>query len=375
MMSKRRASRKIEHLDAQGAGSAARAEPSLTIPDGMSSESAIGWRAWRVVRTFDGQARLVGPIIAAPWATGGQWTEGLLCVQCSEARNEDCHCGINAFADQELLAASSLGREMVIGEIELSGQVVQYESGWRGQLARPKRLIVRPLHADQAQQAELLAAELSEVYACDVSVAAELGPTAAQVEQHRFLHLLWRMAPAAALLSVVVWCSHAYVRSQALLHEHAATGLAAPMPSVAVLALIFWPVALPVIAAAKRVVLRRRSMLGLGFEAWTAMAVMLLVGVAAAFPVSLVVIGAAGQLRTSTPSYREATKHVAKSGKPLTLHATSRSSIALADAVDVRPDSCKTILIDKPRNKIRAHVRVCRQGRAIRMTRVQPSNK
>lgn len=92
---------------------------------------AVGWRSWRVVN-----GRLASPTYDALWPID-DWLEAVDHHGNKIETPVDHHMGIHAFHDRERVQP-----HMVIGEVELSGWVTQYQYGWRAQRARPKRLFV-----------------------------------------------------------------------------------------------------------------------------------------------------------------------------------------------------------------------------------------
>jgi hypothetical protein len=142
-------------------GAKSAAETVITVPDGLGTEPAVGWRAWKVAATFEGHVRIVSPDLGGAWPGAGAWHEGLLCGDCAVKRNQDCHCGINAFTDQDKLKGTQYAPLPVIGVVELAGEVRQFADGWRGQHARPTEL-----HVFEGE--DELARQLQQSYGCPV---------------------------------------------------------------------------------------------------------------------------------------------------------------------------------------------------------------
>lgn len=114
-------------------------------------EPISGWRAWRVI---DG--KLASPDKRCPWYDGQlMWDMQCHCgyqrrqqaLKTSESRgqavakrqgraDDECLCGINAFAEREQLANSSYVDHDAIGHVHLTGQVRGYAIGWRAERAR-----------------------------------------------------------------------------------------------------------------------------------------------------------------------------------------------------------------------------------------------
>lgn len=135
------------------------------VPD--SIEPIIGWRTWALTRSYGAWA-LSSPDLGQLWPPGGDIYATCKATHETQAQRESCNCGINAFKTPEHLADSKYKRRDVIGEVELWGEVTEYDDGWRGQWARPKRLILQLDFSDEALQ---VAQELSERYGVEVALS------------------------------------------------------------------------------------------------------------------------------------------------------------------------------------------------------------
>jgi hypothetical protein len=120
-----------------------------------SDVTALGWRAWKVSESPDG-LRLGSVIYDGLWLPGEA-------AQAACRREEDpfavpagahdvpgtaCLCGIHAARDPVDAFSYLRGRDeagivgRVLGEVVLSGRVVEAEAGWRASAAYPARLYV-----------------------------------------------------------------------------------------------------------------------------------------------------------------------------------------------------------------------------------------
>jgi hypothetical protein len=120
-----------------------------------SGVTALGWRAWKVSESPDGL--YLGSIIYdGVWLPGKAATA--VCrrqedpfaepVDAHDAPGTKCLCGIHAARDPVDAISYLRGRDepgtvcRVLGEVALSGQVVETEAGWRASVAWPARLYV-----------------------------------------------------------------------------------------------------------------------------------------------------------------------------------------------------------------------------------------
>jgi len=120
----------------------------------------IGWRTWAAVEEGGG-LMLRSRVYPSRWPPGQHLVAAcanrarfgvvgrVLPIEAHEAPGEGCGCGIYAARSPEL-ALRYLGRvglirgdkAALIGQVALWGRVIEYEHGWRGALAYPRRLYV-----------------------------------------------------------------------------------------------------------------------------------------------------------------------------------------------------------------------------------------
>ena len=118
----------------------------------------VGWRAWTVVETED-RVRLASVIYDTVWPAPGPVTAECECGHAHVAPALACTCGFHAARDPVDALTYLRGRDeprtlcRVLGEVLLSGVVVETEGGYRGATARPLRL-----YADDAKVAAALEA-------------------------------------------------------------------------------------------------------------------------------------------------------------------------------------------------------------------------
>jgi hypothetical protein len=120
-----------------------------------SGVTALGWRVWKVSESQDG-LRLGSVIYDGLWLPG---RAAIAACRRQEAPFADpvdphdvpgtvCGCGIHAARDPVDAFSYLRGRDepgtvaRVLGEVVLSGQVVETEAGWRASVAWPARLYV-----------------------------------------------------------------------------------------------------------------------------------------------------------------------------------------------------------------------------------------
>ena len=105
----------------------------------------VGWRVWRVV-LLGGRLRLWSAVYDEEWTAGEPYAAECRKGHAHAAPAADCSCGVYALRDPEGLRRYLVGRDdpwvvgRVIGEVELWGDVVEGELGWRAAFARPVRL-------------------------------------------------------------------------------------------------------------------------------------------------------------------------------------------------------------------------------------------
>jgi hypothetical protein len=265
-----------------------------------------------------------------PWASGGAWTPAMLCESCRHARDLDCHCGLNAFAERSGLAAEELDGHEVLGVVELAGEVVQFEQGWRGELARPVELHVRVGQIELAQQ-------LAATYGCP-AVADLLPPRRPEVKRGAVMPA----AVACGLVAVQVAMTAFFpvVVAQQWRSELVSGHFDkyASSVSIIVMPLIFampWLLLFIIIPPAKL-----RWLIGS-----TAMAV----------------LGLAVTAAVMSSTYEGLARSAASSGRTQHVTVTSSNALSLIDAASIRPGRCKheSIGIGDP------GVQVCRKGRTL----------
>ena len=105
----------------------------------------MGWRVWRVVLLGD-RLRLWSAVYDEEWAPGKPFAAECRKGHAHAAPAEDCSCGVYALRDPDGLRRYLVGRDdpwvvgRVIGEVELWGEVVEGELGWRASYAYPRRI-------------------------------------------------------------------------------------------------------------------------------------------------------------------------------------------------------------------------------------------
>jgi hypothetical protein len=124
----------------------------------------VGWRAWTVVET-KGEVRLGSVIYDTVWRPGAPALAACHCDPSHEAPAVACTCGFHAARDPVDALTYLHGRDeprtlcRVLGEVRLSGLVVETEAGYRGAAAYPLRLYAKDLE---------IAAALEAIYAVPV---------------------------------------------------------------------------------------------------------------------------------------------------------------------------------------------------------------
>jgi hypothetical protein len=129
-----------------------------------SSHDVLGWRAWTVTETKDG-VRLASVIYDAVWQPGRPVAAVCRSDEPHDAPTIHCACGFHATRDPVDAFTYLRGRDepttlcRVLGEVVLSGLVVETEAGYRAAAAYPLRL-----YAPDPQ----IASELEAIYAVPV---------------------------------------------------------------------------------------------------------------------------------------------------------------------------------------------------------------
>ncbi len=129
-----------------------------------SHHRVVGWRAWTVKETREG-VRLGSVIYDTVWRPADPGSAVCRCDQLHAAPAIACTCGFHAARDPVDALTYLHGRDeprtlcRVLGEVRLSGLVVETEAGYRGAAAYPLRLYVNDLE---------LAATLEAIYGVPV---------------------------------------------------------------------------------------------------------------------------------------------------------------------------------------------------------------
>ena len=129
-----------------------------------SHDRVVGWRAWTVQETKDG-VRLGSVIYDAVWRPTDPGSAVCRCDHSHAAPAIACTCGFHAARDPVDALTYLHGRDeprtlcRVLGEVQLSGLVVETEAGYRGAAAYPLRLYANDLE---------LAATLEAIYGVPV---------------------------------------------------------------------------------------------------------------------------------------------------------------------------------------------------------------
>jgi hypothetical protein len=115
-----------------------------------SRDRVVGWRAWTVIETKDG-VRLASVIYDTVWHPTEPAIAVCHCDQAHSAPAPACTCGFHAARDPVDALTYLHGRDepwtlcRVLGEVQLSGLVVETEAGYRGAAAYPLRLYANDL--------------------------------------------------------------------------------------------------------------------------------------------------------------------------------------------------------------------------------------
>jgi len=114
---------------------------------GESSVQAVGWRVWTVQGRPEG-VRLGSVIHEAVWTPGGP-ARATCSLQPHLAPDPSCNCGFHAARDPVDAFSYLHGRNeprticRILGEVVLSGRVLETEGGWRASESYPLRLYSR----------------------------------------------------------------------------------------------------------------------------------------------------------------------------------------------------------------------------------------
>ena len=129
-----------------------------------SHHRVVAWRAWTVQETREG-VRLGSVIYETVWRPMDPGSAVCHCNELHAAPAIACTCGFHAARDPVDALTYLHGRDeprtlcRVLGEVQLSGLVVETESGYRGAAAYPLRLYTNDLE---------LAATLEAIYGVPV---------------------------------------------------------------------------------------------------------------------------------------------------------------------------------------------------------------
>ncbi|MDX6407669.1 MAG: hypothetical protein QOE13_740 [Gaiellaceae bacterium] len=111
----------------------------------LAQGRAVGWRAWTVIETSGG-FRLASVIYDTVWSPEGPVIAACRAEQSHAAPSPACSCGFHAARDPVDALTYLHGRDepgtvcRVLGEVLLSGLVVETAAGYRGACAYPLRL-------------------------------------------------------------------------------------------------------------------------------------------------------------------------------------------------------------------------------------------
>jgi hypothetical protein len=123
-----------------------------------SRKRVVGWRAWTVIETND-RVRLGSVIYDTVWHPTGPAIAVCHGDQSHEAPSVACTCGFHAARDPVDALTYLRGRDeprtlcRVLGEVRVSGLVVETEAGYRGAAAYPLRLYANDLEVAAALEA------------------------------------------------------------------------------------------------------------------------------------------------------------------------------------------------------------------------------
>ena len=149
--------------------------PDVEIRAPDYTDPVVGWRIWRVVRCR-GQYLLGSLFNRVAWfpetALEAQCFQSIIRSRAHRSPDLRCHCGIYAAQrdtiDAALLSQRSL-RPLVIGRVNLWGNVLEAEHGWRASRGYPERIFV-PRIGGPPKDDDLRIAEGLEAYGVPVSI-------------------------------------------------------------------------------------------------------------------------------------------------------------------------------------------------------------
>jgi len=105
----------------------------------------LGWRVWRVV-LLAGRLRLWSAVYDEEWTPGEPFAAECRKGHAHAAPEPGCSCGVYALRSPDGLRRYLVGRDdpwvvgRVLGEVEVWGDVIEGELGWRAAYARPRRI-------------------------------------------------------------------------------------------------------------------------------------------------------------------------------------------------------------------------------------------
>jgi len=149
------------------------AAQAMNIPDYV--RPMVGWRVWKLhpsgLRSLNGEPW----VPAEPLAAACKLLGGRPAMAAHPAPARECRCGVYAAKSFAELRRTGYDRYGVHGEVCLWGTVVEHETGWRGEYAYPKRLVL-PLNLlprDMGRRQRLL--KMLTAYGSEIALAAKQG--------------------------------------------------------------------------------------------------------------------------------------------------------------------------------------------------------
>jgi hypothetical protein len=171
----RRDAKRQVTIGATDAQAAVAPDVEVRAPD--YTDPVVGWRIWRVVRCR-GQYLLGSLFNRVAWfpetALEAQCFQSIIRSRAHRSPDLRCHCGIYAAQrdtiDAGLLSQRSL-RPLVIGRVNLWGDVLEAEYGWRASRGYPERIFVPRIGAPPKDE-DYRIAEGLEAYGVPVSIVS-----------------------------------------------------------------------------------------------------------------------------------------------------------------------------------------------------------
>lgn len=149
------------------------AAAAMNVPDYVLP--IVGWRVWKLhprsLRSLNGEPWLP----AEPLAAACKLLDARPALTGHQAPARECRCGVYAAKSFAELCRAGYDRYGVHGEVCLWGTVVEHETGWRGEYAYPKRLVLplKLLPRDMGRRERLL--EMLTGYGSEIALAAKQG--------------------------------------------------------------------------------------------------------------------------------------------------------------------------------------------------------